>query len=188
MTMILAEITISTEAMVVVGGVCAFLASGITFLFMMLTGNRTAELASLKESYERQLTSLTSDRNSWREMSEESVNRLDQAVAAHRKASHKPGPAVKPLAKIIPEHSSPITPQQQETADIATVRARLVAATLALGLEARKAPPPANGKMEAGAAIADAASAIGVASEKIDVAADSLNKQKSTDAKEGNKP
>jgi len=51
-----------------------------------------------------------------------------------------------PLAPVIPEHSSPASARQRQTAEMATLRARLVAASLLLGLPPRgdgdQAPPP----------------------------------------------
>lgn len=67
---------------------------------------------------------------SYKEMAEEAVANLEAAGAAH--SPHTPLP---PLAAVLPEHSSPTTAQQRETAEIATMRARLVAANLALGIE-----------------------------------------------------
>jgi hypothetical protein len=48
----------------------------------------------------------------------------------------------KALAAVVPEHSSPETPEQQATAKVATARAKLVAVQLALGLPARDAGAP----------------------------------------------
>ena len=124
--MLLADVLISTEAMVVVATIVGALGGATTLLFKMVIDNRSAELKAME-----------GDRNSWKEMALESMERLDQAVAKHRKESHRPTPPVLPVAPIVPEHSSPITTQQQETADIGTARAKLVAATLALGLEPR---------------------------------------------------
>ena len=136
--MLLADITISTEAAVAIAGIGGALISAIGMLFKMVVDNRSAELKAMEM-----------DRNSWKEMALEGMERLDQAVAKHRKDSHRPIPEVVALAPIVPEHNSPVTPQQQETADIGTVRAKLVAATLALGLEPRKILPAEESKTEA---------------------------------------
>lgn len=65
---------------------------------------------------------------------------LQAALFAGDKATNElmalkglPMPA--PLAPILPEHQSPVTPKQADTAHIATERARVVAQYVALGIE-----------------------------------------------------
>jgi len=136
----LADLTISTEMMVVVSGVVVALVGGISFLFTMLMTNRSSELAATKEHFEKELANLKSDRDSWREMAEELGVNIEKAVNRHRAAKGlEPFVAMEP---IVPEHSSPVSAQQQQTADIGTMRARLVAATKELGLEPRESAPP----------------------------------------------
>ena len=77
--------------------------------------------------------------NVYKAMAEEAVANLEASAAVH--SAYAPIP---PLAAVLPEHSSPTTAQQRETAEIATMRARLVAANLALGLE----PEPAKERDE----------------------------------------
>lgn len=82
---------------------------------------------------------LQSDRDSYRQMADEAVSRLEDAV----RQSAGVTPPAPPLAAVVPEHNSPVTPEQQAEADRQTMRARLVASTLALGLPAREATAPA---------------------------------------------
>lgn len=138
---------INTAAMVVVAAVVGALASAVTYLFTMLTANRSAELANQKAIYEKQLEVERSNTSSWREMTLELGINIEKAV--NRKRAANGLPPFKELAPIVPEHSSPVTKKQQQTAEIATMRARLVAATKELGIEPREAPPPATAAEEA---------------------------------------
>lgn len=153
--MILADITISTEAMVVVGGVVAAMASALTYLFTMVTGNRSAELANQRDMYERRIAAVESDKKSWMEMTQELGINIEKAV--NRKRAIEGMPPFKIIEPIVPEHSSPVTTQQQNTADIGTMRARLVAAAEELNLPPRPTPPPADDA--AAAAVANSAAA-----------------------------
>lgn len=74
---------------------------------------------------------------SYRQMADEAIARLEQAAAVYRREH---GEAAMPtMADVLPEHQSPITDAARKIADIATLRARLVAA--ALGLRQRPRPP-----------------------------------------------
>lgn len=145
--MILAEaIVISTEAMVIVGGVVAALVSGITYLFFMLTSNRSAELVTQREMFEKRIAAIESDKKSWQEMTLELGINIEKAVNRKRAAEGlAPFEVMKP---VVPEHSSPVTLAQQQTADISTMRARLVAATKELGLPPRQIAQSADKEAE----------------------------------------
>jgi hypothetical protein len=84
---------------------------------------------------------------SYRAMAASAVAKLE--TAASQAADHAGAVLPLSLAAVVPEHNSPVTLEQQETADVATLRARLVAASLALGIPVAEqpegeddAPPP----------------------------------------------
>lgn len=72
---------------------------------------------------------------SYEEIGTEAVGHLESLAP---KKAQKP---VKPLARVVPEHNSPTSMSQKDVADLQTLRARLVAATLELGLPPRQAAP-----------------------------------------------
>ena len=118
----LAEVAISNElAFTVVGG----LVSALVALFWLGV-----------KHYDAQLDDLRSQRDSYRNMAEEAVKNIEELVNADRLKKGKP-PFDK-LAPIVAEHSSPTTEAARDTADVGTMRARLVAANLAMGIEAEK--------------------------------------------------
>jgi hypothetical protein len=84
------------------------------------------------------LKNMTDERNSYKELAHEATKNLELAAAA----SGSPLPA--PVAPVIPEHSSPSSQRQRDTAELQTMRARLVAATLHLGLPPREASAEAE--------------------------------------------
>lgn len=178
----LADITISTEAMVVISAIVVSLTGAVTYLFTTIISN-----------YDKQLEFLKSDKKSWQEMAQELGINIEKAV--NRKRALEGLPPFRNLEPIVPEHSSPVTVQQQSTADIGTMRARLVAAAKELNLPPRLAPPPANdesadaleksinshatvaaelSKATAADAISDAKGAIKVADVAIDAAGDAI--------------
>jgi len=124
--LLVAEIAISNEvAFAVVGG----LVSAIGALFWLVIAR-----------YDALIKELQSRGDSYKEMAEEAIANLEKAVNnARRKRGDKDFEVVAP---IVPEHSSPTTKHQQSTADIGTMRARLVEATKVLDLPAREAAPP----------------------------------------------
>ncbi len=77
------------------------------------------------------------DIQSYRQIADEAIANLE--VAARVAVERDARVVIPPLAAVLPEHASPTTTQQRETAHIATQRARLVAANLALGM-----PPPTD--------------------------------------------
>lgn len=109
---------------------------------------------------------LQADRDSYKEMAAEAIASL--AIVANRYRIEGGHDVTSPLAAVVPEHQSPVTPEQQATADLQTMRAQLTASTLDLGLPTRtaasadeEAPPPqsvdiASIQPAAAQAIADA--------------------------------
>jgi hypothetical protein len=82
------------------------------------------------------------ENRSYRQIADEAVTRLEAQAAGH--VAERGQPLVAILAPVVPEHQSPPTLRQQATADLQTMRARLVAATLALGQPPRAAGPPSD--------------------------------------------
>ncbi len=109
----------SAEGVVVISALLACLAGAITKLFMLL-------LAAKDESMAR----IISTRESWRHMAEVATTALEEIARLKRIELNQP--VVVPLAPVNPEHSSPPTEEQIEAAEIATLRARLTAAILAI--------------------------------------------------------
>src|ERR1700684_4380576 len=120
----LADIVFTNEGAIAIAGLLATLAGAGGVVFKLLIKN-----------YDQQMADLKSQRDSYRQMNDESVRALESVVNAKRAASGKLPFA--PLAAVVPEHSSPVTEKQQTVADIATVRAKLTAAKMELGLPPR---------------------------------------------------
>ena len=123
----LADITVNTETMVVVSGVVGALVTAIVFLFFMVL-----------KGYQDALTEEKADTASWKQMAVEAMGNLENATVKIRELTGAPQPPA--LIAVIPERSSPPTEKQVATADIATMRARLVAANLNMGLEEKEEP------------------------------------------------
>ncbi len=101
-------------------------------LLMLLIGGVVAAVPVLFAAYVKSqaagMMELERQRDSYKGMADRAILRLEQEVADRR--AREGFPAVVPVAPVLPEHQSPVTANQQETADMATLRARLVAAEL----------------------------------------------------------
>jgi hypothetical protein len=100
-----------------------------------LAASREAREVLATEAVTRRVADALADHESYRQIADEAVAGLEEATNRARAA--KGEPPLMTLAAVVPEHSSPTTTRQQEIAATATLRARLVAATLALGLPVR---------------------------------------------------
>lgn len=120
-----ADIAFTTEGGVVIGGLLTALASAVAVLFKLVISGK-----------DQQIKDAQSERDSYKEISLEAVDRIE-------KVAHKEKITVPYVAPVVPEHSSPTTSKQQDSANLQTLRARLVAATLQLGQPPREASPPA---------------------------------------------
>lgn len=114
----LADITLSTETTVVVGALLSALVVAIGVLYRAFT------------------VELLSERDSWRGMAKDAIEKYEQAIAAGKIKSVRQ--KVPDLAPVVGEHSSPLTKKQIESADMATWRARLTAAAHQAGEPARE--------------------------------------------------
>ena len=115
----MSEVTFSGAAILVVGGLLGALAGTIAALFKLLMSTKDSQVEEAK-----------AQRDIYKAISDRAIARLEEAVNAQRQAEGKA--AMVPLAPVVAEHQSPTTPAQQEIADAATQRARLVAAELAM--------------------------------------------------------
>lgn len=95
----------------------------------------TAESAAKAE--QQRTATLRSDLEDWRGIAAVAVENLRIAAESARTARGEE--SLPTVAPVIPEHQSPVTPEQKATAEKATARASLTASTLALGLPARDA-------------------------------------------------
>jgi|SRR6187401_3270193 len=82
-----------------------------------------------RQSTESTLAEVKSQRDVYRSIADRSVERLEQEVNDRRQQVGLP--PIIPMTSVVPEHHSPITEAQEQTATAATLRARLVAAELA---------------------------------------------------------
>lgn len=121
----------STEGIAVIGVLMAALSGAVALLFRSLMTSMSQQV----KAAEAERDSYKADRDSYKSMAIEAIENLEGAI--NRALEAKGKPRIRPLAAVIPEHSSPVTPGQEVTADISTMRARLVAATLIQGLPAR---------------------------------------------------
>lgn len=117
--MVLSDVTLSTEAIVMIGALLSALTVSISVLFRMLIAAKDAQLQEEK-----------AHRQAYQDVAEEAVSILSDRVAAHLLETGQD--PVTEVAPVIPEHSSPVTKKQADTALFATLRARLTAAKLAL--------------------------------------------------------
>ena len=127
--MLLSDITFSTETMVVVTAIVTGLTGAIAYLFKMLMDNLNARLILAEENLKNM-----------KNIAEQAITNLE--IIAKYKNKEGGIPSIPMLAPVVPEHQSRVTKTQQETADTQTLRARLVAATLALSLPPRKIGEP----------------------------------------------
>ncbi len=119
----LADIVFSKEAIAVVGVLVTSLATTIGYLFRHIS-----------KSNQREIRALTAERESYKGIARDALKHLEMLI--NRDLAAKGAPPFRAMAAVVPEHQSPSTANQQEVAILATLRARLVAAQLNLGVEA----------------------------------------------------
>jgi len=115
----IADVTYSTETLAVTTVVVSALTGAMVFIFKLLMASKDEQLKSYKE------------------IALEAVRNLE--LAANDKRMEQGRQMFPPLAPVVPEHSSPSSKDQRESAEIQTLRAKLVAAKLDLGLPVRTA-------------------------------------------------
>lgn len=124
----LLAMTMDTESIVAVGAVLSATTGALVVIFRLLMTAKDTRIQQLEAEV-----------LSYKEIAKEAVGGMEAVADRHAKALGKQ--RVAPLAPVVPEHSSPTTMAQQAIAELQTTRARLVAATLELGLPARTASP-----------------------------------------------
>lgn len=149
----LADVSFSTEALAVIAALLGAMATTVAFLYRNLDSNWRTQAEKAEKAFadekietEKRLKALEEERDSWRQISVESV--LDLQKVANRARMQTGRHPFTPMEPVVPEHNSPATDEQKATADLATVRAALVAVTKDLGLETRL-----EKEMEAGRAV-----------------------------------
>lgn len=115
----LADITFSTEAIAVIGVLLGGLCSAVVVVFKLLM-----------RAKDHQLLDLIAQRKSYKEIAADSVRALEQV--ANRIRGEQGMPPLTIIAPVVPEHSSPVSEMQKEVAELQTLRARCVAATLSI--------------------------------------------------------
>jgi hypothetical protein len=122
--MLLADVTISTEAGLAISGLLITLTGAIGVIYKQLIKNQEQQISN----YDKQLLEMKSQRDSYRQIGDEAVRVLEQKINKDREVAGKqPFPVI---ASVVAEHNSPVTEAQQDAADLATLRAKMVAAKL----------------------------------------------------------
>lgn len=101
-------------------------------LLTVLSGTVMALFKLLQAAKDQQIAALTIRADSYERLAKQSVNALEAVLNARRAADHEPPMPVVP--PVLPQHSSPVTVDQQADADLETLKARAAAARRALGL------------------------------------------------------
>lgn len=124
--MLFADISFSTEGVVVISGLLITLSGTIAYLFKLILAAQAREV-ELAKSSEREKTLTT--------FAKELTANLELAAVKYAEKTGKTIPAS--LAAIVADHNSPETPEQTQKAALATIQARAVAAALVLDLPTR---------------------------------------------------
>lgn len=120
--------TIITSIGTCSAGIIAALFAGVIGFYVVRMQAKNSEIKALN-----------SRQTSLEEIADEALTSLEVVAVEKSKEIGKPIP--KKLAAVVAEHNSPTTKKQEKDAELSTLRARLVAATLQLDLPAREAPP-----------------------------------------------
>jgi hypothetical protein len=123
------DVSYSTEEVLIVTGLIGGLVTALVAVHKLLIASLAAQLVAANARAEN-----------YAEMANAAIDNLEAAVNANRAAQGRGPTAIVP--PVVAEHNSPVTEAQQHTADSATMRARLVAATAALGLPPRESALP----------------------------------------------
>jgi crotonobetainyl-CoA:carnitine CoA-transferase CaiB-like acyl-CoA transferase len=95
----------------------------------------TALWVQFKKTNAERLVDKDAEKAVWKAMALEGAANLERATNAKLATEGKP--AIVPIAPVVGERQSPMTPKQRETAEMATVRARLTRAALEINTPAR---------------------------------------------------
>ncbi len=120
------------------------LAIAVGIIFRLLVSNYDKQLKSkdderdrLRADFEKQLTEEKNRTMSWKKIAGNAVALAESSIPADKRVAQ--------LAAVVGEANSPMTEKEKEDAALQTVRARLVAVTLAAGHPARIAETDTGG-------------------------------------------
>lgn len=188
--------------------------AGFGGLWLVYQRTTDGRMSDAQTAHKAALDELRTQRDVYKAIADRAVARLEQEANDNRGLRGLPPFA--PMAPVIPEHTSPVTERQKEDAEQATLRARVVAATLELdrgapailepleyehGIEptplgpaAMTSPPvapwagePAGGNIVA-AKIGEAAEKVAEAADKLDEAAEAQKTQADSHRQEPSGP
>jgi uncharacterized protein YccT (UPF0319 family) len=124
------DITFSGPAIVVITALLGVLVGTIGKLHLQLMTGQREHMEQLLAAKDEQIEAVCLERDILRKMADRAITRLEQAADANnQRLGHDSLPR---LADVEAEHNSPVSQKQEDTAVLATLRARLVAAELAL--------------------------------------------------------
>lgn len=112
------DVSFSTEGVMVISGLLSFVVGALVFIHKLL-------MQALRD----QIDSGKLEVKSYKEIATEAVRAAETVVT----------PKLQTPAPVVAEHHSPTTEEQQATADLQTLRARVTAVSLAAGLPPRAA-------------------------------------------------
>lgn len=139
--MLLADISLSTEAVVVITVLLTAVTGALVQVFRMYDTAREREYKRLLEENEKDRQELEATKKSYAEIANEAVVTARKTTDFYRA---KEGlPPIPVLAPVVSESHSDSTLKQREVAKIATLRAQMAAVKLAEGQEPREEPPHA---------------------------------------------
>lgn len=116
--------------------------SVIGILFKMLLASKENEFKLLMTQKEKALADLESQKKSYQEVASEALKSAMDTANYYRQRDGK-APII-PLPAVVSESHSPSTPEQRETAALATMRATMAQVKVITGQEPRTEQPPAE--------------------------------------------
>lgn len=114
----------------------------IAFLFRLLISSKDRETALLLAEKDRAYKEVEDLKKSYKEIAIEALQSAQETTAYYRAKEGKP--PILPVAPIISESHSPSTQKQRETAEVATMRAKIAQIKMEEGQEPRKEPEHAD--------------------------------------------
>jgi hypothetical protein len=122
------DVHFGTGEIAVITTLLGAVVAALSIIFKLLMAAKDAALVDCK-----------AERDNYRSVANDAVRIMQAAMAKQREAQGEP--PIKVIAPVLPEHQSPVTPAEQETAHQATLRAAVTAAALELGVPARSRKP-----------------------------------------------
>lgn len=132
------DVSFSTEAVVAVTLLLTSLGGAVGYIFKLLMKSKDDQIALAAATAKIQAEATLKE--SYKEIAEEAVA-AGEAKANKERAKEGKGP-LRILAPVVPEHSSPVSPLQEATANVASLRARVTAVTLDFGFPPREPTKP----------------------------------------------